>query len=61
MGCNAIRRSARSWRRNWERITPFFAYPPEIRKVIYTTNAVESLNRSPEDQRPAVVPQARPL
>ena len=34
------------WRRNWERITPFFAYPPEIRKVIYTTNAIESLNMS---------------
>ena len=34
------------WRRNWERIVPFFSYPPEIRKVIYTTNAVESLNMS---------------
>jgi putative transposase len=34
------------WRRNWERITPFFAFPAEIRKVIYTTNAVESLNMS---------------
>jgi putative transposase len=32
------------WRRNWERVTPFFAFPSEIRKVIYTTNAVESLN-----------------
>ena len=35
-----------SWRRNWSRIIPFFAYPPEIRKVIYTTNAIESLNMS---------------
>lgn len=35
-----------SWRRNWERLTPFFAYVPEIRKVIYTTNAIESLNMS---------------
>ena len=34
------------WRRNWERITPFFAFPNEIRKVIYTTNAVESLHMS---------------
>lgn len=34
------------WRRNWERVIPFFAFPPEIRKVIYTTNAVESLNMS---------------
>jgi putative transposase len=32
------------WRRNWQRIIPFFAYPADIRKVIYTTNAVESLN-----------------
>lgn len=36
----------KSWRGNWDRITPFFAYPPEIRKVIYTTNAIESLNMS---------------
>ena len=34
------------WRRNWERVTPFFGFPSEIRKVIYTTNAVESLNSS---------------
>jgi len=34
------------WRRHWEHVTPFFAYPAEIRKVIYTTNAVESVNRS---------------
>lgn len=35
-----------SWRRHWTRIIPFFAYPPEIRKVIYTTNAIESVNMS---------------
>ena len=35
-----------SWRRNWPRIIPFFDYPPEIRKVIYTTNAIESVNMS---------------
>jgi len=35
-----------SWRRNWNRIIPFFDYPPEIRKVIYTTNAIESVNMS---------------
>jgi putative transposase len=34
------------WRRNWDRITPLFHYPAEIRKAIYTTNAVEALNRS---------------
>ena len=33
-----------SWRRNWARVIPFFDYPPEIRKVIYTTNAIESIN-----------------
>lgn len=33
-----------SWRRDWERITPFFDYSPDIRKAIYTTNAIESLN-----------------
>jgi putative transposase len=37
---------SRSWRRNWEQIIPFFAYPPEIMKVIYTTNLIESLNMS---------------
>ena len=37
---------AQMWRRNWEHVTPFFAYPPEIRKVVYTTNAIESLNMS---------------
>ena len=36
----------KSWRANWERITPFFDYPPDIRKVIYTTNAIESVNMS---------------
>lgn len=34
------------WQRHWERIIPFFAFSPEIRKVMYTTNAVESLNMS---------------
>ena len=32
------------WLRHWENVTPFFNYPPEIRKVIYTTNAIESMN-----------------
>lgn len=36
----------KSWRSNWARIIPFFDYPPEIRKVIYTTNAIESVNMS---------------
>ncbi|WP_423062355.1 IS256 family transposase [Candidiatus Paracoxiella cheracis] len=37
---------AKSWLTHWERIVPFFAYPAEIRRVIYTTNAIESLNMS---------------
>ena len=34
------------WIRHWENIIPIFEFPMEIRKVIYTTNAIESLNRS---------------
>ena len=37
---------SRSWRRNWERLTPLFSYPTDIRKAIYTTNAIESVNMS---------------
>lgn len=36
---------APAWRRAWEEVTPFFAFPPAVRKIIYTTNAIESLNR----------------
>jgi putative transposase len=35
---------AQCWRRVWEQVIPFFAYPNEIRKIIYTTNAIESLH-----------------
>jgi putative transposase len=35
---------AASWRNNWERVVPFLDFPPDVRKVIYTTNAIESLN-----------------
>jgi putative transposase len=34
------------WKDNWERVVPFFGFPPEVRRVIYTTNAVESLHMS---------------
>ncbi len=34
----------RSWRANWARITPMFGYPHEVRRAIYTTNTIESLN-----------------
>ena len=33
-----------AWRRVWDQVIPFFAFPPPIRKVIYTTNAIESIN-----------------
>jgi putative transposase len=32
------------WRRQWEQVTPFFAFPQAVRRIIYTTNAIESLN-----------------
>lgn len=37
---------SKSWKAKWENITPFFAYPADIRKAIYTTNAIESINMS---------------
>ena len=37
---------AASWRNHWSRITSFFDYPPEIRRIIYTTNAIESVTMS---------------
>ncbi len=35
---------AQSWRRNWEHVVPFFAFPEAVRRIIYTTNAIEALN-----------------
>src|SRR3954464_12720930 len=35
---------APAWRRQWQQVVPFFAFPPEVRRIIYTTNALESLN-----------------
>jgi len=37
---------SKSWRENWENLIPFLAYPEDIRKAIYTTNAIESMNMS---------------
>ncbi len=34
-----------SWENNWENLMPFLEYPPELRKIIYTTNTIENLNR----------------
>ena len=36
-----------SWRRAWAHVIPFFAFPPAVRRVIYTTNAIESINARP--------------
>jgi putative transposase len=36
---------SRSWLEHWEQITPFLAFPPDVRRIIYTTNAIEALNR----------------
>lgn len=38
--------AVKTWRANWERVVPFLDFPDEIRRVIYTTNAIESLNAS---------------
>jgi putative transposase len=35
---------AQSWRRNWQHVIPFFAFPEAVRRMIYTTNAIEALN-----------------
>ncbi|AKT03960.1 transposase, Mutator family protein [Yersinia pestis 1045] len=35
---------SKSWRTHWENLNTFFGYPPDIRKAIYTTNAIESVN-----------------
>jgi putative transposase len=35
---------AASWKRNWSQVVPFFAFPSEVRRVLYTTNAIESLH-----------------
>jgi transposase-like protein len=34
-----------SWLEHWERIVPFLAFPPDVRRVVYTTNPIEALNR----------------
>ena len=38
------RAAVRVWRNAWDNVVPFFQFPPEIRRITYTTNAIESLN-----------------
>jgi len=45
------------WRRAWEYVVPFFAFAPGIRKMIYTTNCIEALNRS----LPNIIKNARQI
>ena len=45
VGSTATRRSQPSWLEHWEQITPFLAYPADVRRVIYTTNSIEALHR----------------
>ena len=35
---------AQTWRRHWAEVVPFYAFPAEVRRIVYTTNAIESLN-----------------
>ncbi|EXS69247.1 hypothetical protein BF95_24935 [Sphingobium sp. Ant17] len=52
-----------SWRRAWAEVIPFFAFPDDVRRIIYTTNAIEALNSScaePSEQggiSPVTMPQ----
>ena len=54
---------SQSWRRAWAEVIPFFAFPEEVRKIIYTTNAIEALNSKlrgrcgPGGTSPATRPQ----
>ncbi len=47
---------APAWRRVWDKVIPFFAFPPEVRRILYTTNAIESVNarlrQDHQDPRP---------
>ena len=41
----AVAARGQGWRDNWEYVIPFLAFPPEVRRVVYTTNPIEALNR----------------
>ena len=38
---------AQTWRRHWTEVIPFYAFPSEVRRIIYTTNSIEALNAKP--------------
>jgi putative transposase len=43
---------APAWRRNWDRVIPFFAFPEAVRRIVYTTNDIEALNSRAATRRP---------
>ncbi len=45
MGGNKYPYSIKSWETNWDVLSPFFKYPPEIRTIMYTTNIIEGFHR----------------
>ena len=47
-----------AWRSAWDRVIPFFAFPPKVRRVIYTTDEIESINApiAQDHQDPRVLP-----
>src|SRR6266699_3193225 len=51
-----------AWLNAWEYVTPFLAFPPELRRVVYTTNAIEALNRNcaKQSRRKVISPTRRP-
>ena len=48
---------ALSWRRHWPAVIPFFAFPTDVRRIIYTTNAIEALNAKPAAVEPVDPPE----
>lgn len=43
---NKYPKIAKSWRENWTNLSTYFKYPPQVRRLIYTTNTIEGFNRS---------------
>lgn len=49
--------SVESWKRNWPQLSTYMKYPPEIRKMIYTTNSIENFNRQLLEENSIVTPK----
>ena len=61
LAARSTRRRSRTWQDAWERFIPFLAFPPEVRKIIYTTNSdrVAELPAAQDHQEPRPLPQRR--